>query len=379
MKPVFTNINLNHKNLPVQNLSPNSFGYANIMIVGCGGAGNNTVDRMMKIGIRGAQCIAMNTDQQHLNIIQANQKLLIGKNITRGLGAGGQPEIGKTAAEESRQEISNILQNGDLVFVTCGMGGGTGTGSAPIVAEIAKKNGAIVVGVITLPFKAEMGRMQKAKEGIKILRNFVDTLVVIDNNRLLEIAADLPLVEAFSLADEVLATMVKGITETISLPSLINLDYADIRTILTSGGVAIVGIGEGSDPKKRVEEAIDDALKSPLLEFDITGAKGALIHITGGNDLTLIETTKIANLVTEKMDPNAMVIWGARVDPTLNGSIRVMLLITGVKSSQVFGTNSRSFISKSVSNILPNQPNLADEFFKINEIKSLNQENINLF
>jgi len=379
MKPVFTNANLINKNTPVQNQAPNTLGYANIMIVGCGGAGNNTVDRMMKIGIRGAQCIALNTDQQHLNIIQANQKLLIGKNITRGLGAGGQPEIGKTAAEESRQEISNILQNGDLVFVTCGMGGGTGTGSAPIVAEIAKKNGAIVVGVITLPFKAEMGRMQKAKEGIKILRNFVDTLVVIDNNRLLEIAADLPLVEAFSLADEVLATMVKGITETISLPSLINLDYADIRTILTSGGVAIVGIGEGSDPKKRVEEAIEDALKSPLLEFDISGAKGALIHITGGNDLTLIETTRIANIVTERMDPNAMVIWGARVDPTLTGSIRVMLLITGVKSSQVFGTNSRSFINKSVSNILPNQPNLADEFFKINEIKSINQENLNLF
>lgn len=379
MKPVFTNVNLINKNTSVQNQFPNTLGYANIMIVGCGGAGNNTVDRMMKIGIRGAQCIALNTDQQHLNIIQANQKLLIGKTITRGLGAGGQPEIGKTAAEESRQEISNILQNGDLVFVTCGMGGGTGTGSAPIVAEIAKKNGAIVVGVITLPFKAEMGRMQKAKEGIKILRNFVDTLVVIDNNRLLEIAADLPLVEAFSLADEVLATMVKGITETISLPSLINLDYADIRTILTSGGVAIVGIGEGSDPKKRVEEAIEDALKSPLLEFDISGAKGALIHITGGNDLTLIETTKIANIVTERMDPNAMVIWGARVDPTLTGSVRVMLLITGVKSSQVFGTNSRSFINKSVSNILPNQPSLADEFFKINEIKSINQENLNLF
>ena len=175
---------------------------------------------------------------------------MIGKNVTRGLGAGGQPEIGKVAAEESQAEINEVLQNGDLVFITCGMGGGTGTGSAPVVAEIAKRNGAIVVGVITLPFKAEMGRMQKAKEGIKVLRNYVDTLVVIDNNRLLEIAADLPIIEAFSLADEVLATMVKGITETISLPSLINLDYADIRTVLSSGGVAIVGIGKGTSPSK---------------------------------------------------------------------------------------------------------------------------------
>jgi cell division protein FtsZ len=359
---------------PIQN----GLGHANILIIGCGGAGNNTIDRMMKIGIRGAQCIAINTDQQHLNNVQAHVKLLIGRNLTRGLGAGGSPEIGKAAAEESSQEINEIVQNGDLVFITAGMGGGTGTGSAPIVAELAKKNGAIVVGVITLPFKAEMGRMQKAKEGIKTLKNHLDTLVIIDNNRLLEIAADLPIVEAFSLADEVLATMVKGITETISLPSLINLDYADIRTILTSGGMAIVGIGEGTDPHKRVEEAIEDALKSPLLEFDISGAKGALIHITGGNDLTLIETTKVANIITEKMDPNANVIWGARVDPNLVGVIRVMLLITGVKSPQVFG-NSKGFINKPLNTSSNNRPSLADEFFKVKEIKSINSENLTLY
>jgi cell division protein FtsZ len=249
------------------------------------------------------------------------------------------------------------------------------------VAEIAKRNGAIVVGVITLPFKAEMGRMQKAKEGIKVIRNFVDTLVLIDNNRLLEIAADLPLIEAFSLADEVLATMVKGITETISLPSLINLDYADIRTILSSAGVAIVGIGEGTNPQKRVEEAIEDALNSPLLEFDISGAKGALIHITGGNDLTLVETTRVASLITERMDPNAMVIWGARVDPNLTGALRIMLLITGVKSPQVLGNNNtKGFISNPISGSNSvGKPNLADEFFKINEIKSVNQDNLTLF
>jgi cell division protein FtsZ len=253
------------------------------------------------------------------------------------------------------------------------MGGGTGTGSAPIVAEIAKSNGAIVVGVVTMPFKAEMGRMKKAKEGIKELRNYVDTLVIIDNNQLLDIAADLPLVEAFSLADEVLATMVKGITETISLPSLINLDYADVRTILTYGGVAIVGIGEGRDPQKRIEEAIEDALNSPLLEFDISGAKGALIHITGGDDLTLNETTKAATLITERMDPDAMIIWGARIDPGITGSIRIMLLITGVKSPQLLGNINRSLNPITRNTSTQEKFNLADEIFNIPEIKSVNE------
>ncbi len=380
MKRILSQVELPTQTRATFSSQQSGIGQANIVIIGCGGAGNNTVDRLMKIGIRGARCIAINTDQQHLNAIQAHEKLLIGKNLTRGLGAGGQPDIGRSAAEESQTDLNALLRKGDLVFITCGMGGGTGTGSAPIVAEIAKNNGAIVVGVITMPFEAEMGRIQKAKEGVKILRNFVDTLVMIDNNRLLEIAADLPITEAFSLADEVLATMVKGITETISLPSLINLDYADIRTILTSGGVAIVGIGEGDDPHHRIEEAIDDALNSPLLEFDISGAQGALIHVTGGDDLTLVETTKVANLVTERMDPNAMVIWGARVDPNMTGAVRVMLLITGVKSSQLLGNSNNRFLSTDFAcNSGRNRPNLADEFFNISEIRSINEENLNLF
>lgn len=355
-------------------------GQANILIMGCGGAGNNTIDRLMKIGIRGAKCIAVNTDRQHLESVHAHFKLLIGSNLTRGLGAGGRPEIGKQAAEESRPDLEKILHNGDLIFITCGMGGGTGTGSAPIVAEIAKSKGAIVVGVITMPFQAEMKRIQRAKEGVGILKNYVDTLVMIDNNRLLEIAADLPIAEAFSLADEVLATMVKGITETISLPSLINLDYADIRTILSSAGMAIVGIGEGDDPRHRVEAAIEDALNSPLLDFDISGAKGALIHVSGGNDLTLIETTRVADLITERMDPNAQVIWGARVDPNLTGIIRVMLLITGVKSPQMVGNSGFNFIKPEFSQqFSTNQPSLADEFFNINEVRSINEENLNLY
>ncbi|MHA1520548.1 MAG: cell division protein FtsZ [Promethearchaeota archaeon] len=358
----------------------NEIGQANILIMGCGGAGNNTIDRLMKIGIRGAKCIAINTDRQHLESVHAHFKLLIGSNLTRGLGAGGRPEIGRQAAEESRSDLEQILNNGDLVFITCGMGGGTGTGSAPIVAEIAKNQGAIVVGVITMPFQAEMKRIQRANEGVNILKNFVDTLVMIDNNRLLEIAADLPITEAFSLADEVLATMVKGITETISLPSLINLDYADIRTILSSAGMAIVGIGEGDDPHHRVEEAIEDALSSPLLDFDISGAKGALIHVSGGNDLTLIETTRVADLITERMDPNAQVIWGARVDPNLTGVLHVMLLITGVKSPQMMGNTGRNFIKPEFSQqFSSSKPSLADDFFNINEIRSINEENLNLY
>lgn len=357
-----------------------NLGQANIIIIGAGGAGNNTIDRLMKIGILGATCIAINTDQQHLEVIKAHHKILIGRDLTRGLGAGGQPEIGRAAAEESKSELNTLLKDADLVFVTCGEGGGTGTGSAPIVAEVAKVNGAIVVGVVTLPFKTEMGRITKAKEGLRGLRQFVDTLVVIDNNKLLEIAPDLPIMEAFSLADEVLATMVKGITETISLPSLINLDYADVRTILTTGGVAIVGIGESGDSEiNRVEGAINDALSSPLLELDISGAKGALIHVTGGRDMSLTEANRVAEIVTTKMDQNATVIWGARVDPNINGYIRVMLLITGIKSPQIFGSSTPNYQQLNNNNNpllrgIP-KPKLSDELFNLAEIKSNSNRN----
>lgn len=349
-------------------------GQANIIIIGAGGAGNNTIDRLMKIGIIGATCIGINTDQQHLDAIEADDKKLIGRNLTRGLGAGGQPEIGRAAAEESKNELEIMLKDMDLVFVTCGLGGGTGTGSAPVIAEVAKMNGAIVVGVVTLPFKTEMGRISKAKDGLKKLRQFVDTLIVIDNNKLLEIAPDLPIIEAFSLADEVLATMVKGITETISMPSLINLDYADVHTILTTGGVAIVGIGESGDSNgNRVEEAINDALSSPLLELDITGAKGALIHVTGGNDMTLTEANEVSRIVSSRMDKKAMVIWGARVDPNLNGYLRVMLLITGIKSPQIFGSSiSNEEYFKERNPLLRNlpKPKLSDDLFNLSEISS---------
>jgi cell division protein FtsZ len=344
----------------------NLFGQANIKIVGCGGAGNNTINRLMKIGIKGAKCVAVNTDCQHLDAVESDVKILIGKNLTRGLGAGGNPEIGRAAAEESREDLVKILRDSNLVFITCGEGGGTGTGSAPIVAEIAKLEGAIVVGVVTLPFETEIGRIEKAQIGLNELRKYADTLVVIDNNRLLDIAPDLPIIEAFSVADEVLATMVKGITETISLPSLINLDFADVKTILSTGGVAIVGVGEAEGKENRVNDAINDALNSPLLDVSIEGAKGALIHITGGNEMTLAEANSVAKKISEKMDVNnSMVIWGARVNDEFDGYLRVMLLITGIKSPQIFGKDSSILPARTQTK---QKLGLSDEIFNLGEI-----------
>jgi len=309
-------------------------GQARIVVVGCGGAGNNTVKRLMTIGVQGAECIAINTDRQHLAVTTAHRKLLIGERITRGLGAGGYPHVGKAAAEESAGQLKELLRDADLVFIAAGLGGGTGTGSAPVVAEIAKNNDAIVVGVVTMPFSLERTRIDKAKAGLARLQENVDTAVVIDNQKLMELVPDLPLEEAFGVADEVLANMVKGITETITMPSLINLDYADVRSIICNGGVALVGLGEATGPE-RVHEAIKNALNSPLLEVEWNGATGALIHITGGPDMSLAEANKVGEILSEKMSSNANVIWGARVDPRLGGILRVMLILTGVKSPQL--------------------------------------------
>jgi cell division protein FtsZ len=315
-------------------ITPRDMGQARIVVIGCGGAGNNTVKRLMTIGVQGAECVAINTDRQHLAVTTAHRKLLIGERITRGLGAGGYPHVGQAAAEESTHQLTELLRDADLVFIAAGMGGGTGTGSAPVVAEIAKKNDAIVVGVITMPFSLERTRIDKATAGLARLQENVDTAVVIDNQKLMELVPDLPLEEAFGVADEVLANMVKGITETITMPSLINLDYADVRTIICNGGVALVGLGEatGSD---RANSAIRNALNSPLLEVEWSGATGALIHITGGPDMSLAESNKVGELVSEKMSADANVIWGARVDPRLSGVLRVMLILTGVKSPQL--------------------------------------------
>ncbi len=324
-------------------LAPSASSEAYIKVCGIGGAGNNTVNRLMTIGIRGAECVAINTDKQHLDNVKAHKKILIGETIASGLGAGGYPEVGAAAAEESKDKLINALMDSKLVFLAAGLGGGTGTGSAPVIAEIAKSIGAIVIGVVTLPFKIENARIQKAQEGLNILRRFADTVVIIDNNRLLEIALQYPIDEAFSVADEVLANFIKGITETIALPSLINLDFADVRTIMhTSGGVAIVGLGE-SNSLNRAEDAVLNALECPLLDVNVEGATRAIIHITGGADLSLSEANKTVEILASKLDPNAQIIMGARVEPRLEDILRVILIVTGVQSPQILGPERRSF------------------------------------
>ena len=311
-------------------------GQANIKVIGAGGAGNNMVSWLYNKGIKGAEIIAVNTDQQHLNITEADRKFLIGKEITRGLGAGGYPEKGAEAAKEALTDIRESLKGADMVFVCAGMGGGTGTGAAPIVAKVAKEMGAIVIGTVTMPFKIERARVDKAEFGLQQLRSVSDTVIVIDNNRLVQIAGALPIEQAFAVANELIATMIKGIVETIAVPSLVNLDFADVKAIMKNGGVAIIGVGS-SDTANRVDEAVHGALSNPLLDVDYNGATGALIHIEGGPDLTLEEVSKAGELVTETLDEDANVIWGARISDSMKGKVTIMTIITGVKSPWILG------------------------------------------
>lgn len=324
------------------------FHQARICVIGAGGGGNNTVTTLTDMGIEGAQTVAINTDAKHLSITNADRKLLIGKETTRGLGAGGYPGIGKKAAEESKKELKEILDGVDMVFITCGLGGGTGTGSAPVIAEIAKSMGAIVIGTVTMPFKMEGTRIHKAEEGLMDLRGVSDTVIVIENQKLLQYAGDLPLKQAFAVADELISTMIKGITETITQPSLVNLDYADVKAIMHSGGVAAIGVGEG-DSSNRAKEAIEKALKHPLLEMEVSGANGAIVQIIGGEDLKLDEINTIGETVYKRMNPEAQVIWGARVLPEFAGKIHVITIITGVKSPYILGPVQHENLSSNKS------------------------------
>jgi cell division protein FtsZ len=312
------------------------FGLPRIMIVGCGGAGNNSINRLYNIGIEGAETVAINTDKQHLDHIRADKKILIGKTLTRGLGAGGYPEVGKKAAELARGTLEDVFKDTDLVFVTAGMGGGTGTGVAPVVAEIAKEQGAIVVGMVSSPFRVERARTVKAEEGLEDFRRAADTVIVLDNNRLLEYVPNLPIEQAFSVMDQLISETVKGITETITQPSLINLDYADIRAIMGCGGVAVMLVGETKSQDKS-NDVVRAALNHPLLDVDYRGATGSLVHITGGPDLSLKEAEEIAASLTYELSSTANVIWGARVRDDYEGKVRVMAIMTGVQSAQVLG------------------------------------------
>jgi cell division protein FtsZ len=311
-------------------------GQATIKVIGAGGAGNNMVSWLYKRGIKGAEIIAVNTDKQHLQISEADKKFIIGKEVTRGLGCGGFPQKGAEAAQESLTELKTTLHGSDMVFVCAGMGGGTGTGSAPVIASIAKDIGAIVIGTVTMPFNIERARIEKAEFGLEQLRKFSDTVIVIDNNRLVQIAGNLPIQQAFAVANELVATMIKGIVETIAIPSLVNLDFADVRAIMTNGGVAAIGVGS-SDTTNRVDEAVKGALENPLLDINYQGATGALIHVIGGPDMTLDEINRVGELVTAEMDEDANVIWGARVADDMKGKIMVMTIVTGVTSPWIVG------------------------------------------
>ncbi|MBL7206546.1 MAG: cell division protein FtsZ [Candidatus Aenigmarchaeota archaeon] len=309
---------------------------ARILVVGVGGAGNNCVTRLTNMGINGAQTIALNTDVKHLQITNADKKILIGKEATKGLGSGGYVEVGRKAAEESERELKKLLEETDMVFLISGLGGGTGTGAGPVVAKIAKEMGAIVIGCVTMPFKIEGARIGKAEEGLHSLRQVCDTVIVIENDRLLKIAGDLPVQQAFGVADNLIASTIKGVTETIAEPSLVNLDYADVKAIMRSGGVSTVGFGE-SNSENRAEDAVTKAMSNPLLEVSYEGGTGALIHVTGGPDMRLDEVNVVGEFVSKQLNPSAHVIWGSRIDPEFQGKIRVITIVTGVKSPWILG------------------------------------------
>ena len=311
-------------------------GHANIKVVGAGGAGINMTDWLYKKGVKGAEVIGLNTDKLHLDNREADKKILIGRDLCRGLGCGGDPSKGLEAAKENVSEIKDTLKTADMVFICAGMGGGTGTGAAAVVAQLAKDLGAIVIGVVTMPWNIEKARIDKAEWGLKQLRQIADTVIVIDNNRLSDIAGNLPIQQSFAVANEIVATMIKSIVEIIAVPSLINLDYADVKAIMSKGGVSVIGFGE-SDTENRVEEAVNRALSNPLLDVKYAGATGSLIHITGGPDMTLDEAEKAGELVTAGLDDDSNVIWGARIDPKFQGKLRVMTIITGVQSPYVLG------------------------------------------
>jgi cell division protein FtsZ len=316
-----------------------------ISIIGCGGGGSNTARRVTQAGVTGATVVACNSDARHLLAIQVPNKVLLGKSTTKGLGAGAIPEIGQQAAEESEGDLRKYVQGANIVFVTAGMGGGTGTGSAPVVAEMARRQGALVIGIVTLPFKAEgRVRMENAMKGLNNLREHCDTTIVVQNDKLLELVPRLPIEAAFKVADEVLMQSIKGITEVVTKPALVNLDFNDILTIMKNGGIAMIGIGEAdTDDNERVNKAVNDALSSPMLgDVDLHDAKGAMIRVVGGPDMTVTEAERAAELVSQAVNPRARVIWGCAVEPSMKGKLAAMVIITGLKQNAISGKTEPS-------------------------------------
>ncbi len=307
----------------------------NIKIIGCGGSGSNTITRIMEEGIQGAEIVAANTDAQHLLLTQATKKILLGRRATRGLGAGAIPQIGEMAAREVEDEIKAIVEGADIVFVTAGMGGGTGTGSAPVVAEVAKNSGALVISVVTLPFSGEgKMRMENAAWGLAKLKEKSDTIIVIPNDKLLQLVPRLPLNEAFRFADEVLMRSIKGLTELITRPGLVNLDFNDLKTVMKDGGTAMVGMGQ-SGSQDRASDAAKKALSSPLLDMDISTATSAIVSVTGSSNMSVEEAHMVLEEVRKKINPNARIIWGARIDESMKNDIKVLTILVGAKNKYI--------------------------------------------
>lgn len=309
-----------------------------IKLVGCGGAGSNTVDRFFGQGVSGVQTLAVNTDAKHLLSVKAGRKILVGKTLTKGLGAGARPEVGERAAMENESDIKDFVSGSQIVFVTAGMGGGTGTSSSFVVSRLAREAKALTVGIVTLPFKSEGEvRMENATRGLSRLAKVCDTTIVIPNDTLLELVPNLPVQAAFKVADELLLQTICGLTEMLTRAGLVNVDYADLRTILGEGGVSLIGVGESdAAPLQRMDEAVDEALTSPLLgRMDLRDAKGALIRVVGGPDMTIEEAAKAAEVISSKVGPNGRLIWGCSLEQGMEGKVRVLLIVTGARSQYV--------------------------------------------
>ncbi len=315
-----------------------------IKVIGCGGGGTNTIERCVEAKVYGAELTALNTDAQHLLHARVPNKILIGKHITKGFGAGSLPQKGKEAAMESEEDVRKEVQGADMVFVTCGLGGGTGTGASPVVSKLAREDGALTIAIVTLPFSVEGKiRRENAEMGLARLRDVCDTVIVIPNDKLLDVAPRMALNAAFKMADEVLMRSIKGITEMITKPGLINLDFADLKTIMKRGGVAMIGIGE-SDSENRATDAVTEALSSPLLDVDVSEATGALVNVIGGEDMTIKEAEGVVEELYSRVNPDASIIWGTSIDKGLKREIKVMLVVTGVKSKQILGPSSEKEI-----------------------------------
>ncbi|MFC6732003.1 MULTISPECIES: cell division protein FtsZ [unclassified Haladaptatus] len=309
-----------------------------ITVVGCGGAGSNTVTRMAEEGILGATLVAANTDAQHLvNNTKADTKILIGRQRTGGRGAGSVPKIGEEAAQEDIEDINEAVTGSDMVFITAGLGGGTGTGSAPVVAQAAQDAGALTIAIVTIPFTAEGERRRaNADAGLERLRSVADTVIVIPNDRLLDYAPNMPLQDAFKICDRVLMRSVKGMTELITRPGLVNVDFADVRTIMENGGVAMIGLGE-SDTESKAKDSVRSALRSPLLDVEFKGANSALVNVVGGPDMSIEEAEGVVEEIYDRIDPDARIIWGATVNDEYEGKMETMIVVTGVESPQIYG------------------------------------------